>query len=300
MDTTTRYPLDDVLGTTAQVRVVRFLTSQTTRPSSAPEIANATRLTSQGARNALHRLVELGYVVRTGGGRTQLYAFRDDAPLQKALRQLFDVERARQDELIRDLRLAFSGITGVRSAWISRWPADARAPLEVALVSEAGSLPDVRARSRAVLAPLEIRYDLVIEVAHFTPADAPTVDLRSVTLLSGLLPQTSERRPTLRVKGQERAERTMRVIAEVLTEDPALRTKARHHIDWLLQEDQGASVHDLLEWRQILDAYSDERLYDFLRSGSPRAQRLYQSSPLIPALNPDQMDRLLAALEEGK
>jgi len=152
MDNVARYPLDELLGTNAQLRVVRFLTSQATRPSSAPEIATATGLTGQGVRNALERLVGLGYVVRTGGGRTQLYAFRDDEALQGALRRLFDVERARHDGLVRDLRSAFSGIAGVRSAWVQSWPSAARAPLEVGVETDADSLADVRVSSRAAVA----------------------------------------------------------------------------------------------------------------------------------------------------
>lgn len=299
MDSVARYPLDELLGTSAQLRVVRFLTSQATRPSSAPEIATATGLTGQGVRNALQRLVGLGYVVRTGGGRTQLYAFRDDDALRSALRRLFDVERARQDGLIRDLRSAFSGIAGVRTAWVKSWPSAAREPLEVGVVADAESMADVRVGSRSAVAPLEAKYDLVVEVSQFTSVDAPAVDARSVTLLVGLPPGSGNARAAPRVTGQQRAERVSRAIAEQLKQDPALRMRARNHIDWLLQEDQGAATQDLLEWRQILETYSDERLYDFVRSGSPRADRLNQSSPFVPVLTPVQMDRLLAGVEEG-
>lgn len=299
MDNVARYPLDELLGTNAQLRVVRFLTSQATRPSSAPEIATATGLTGQGVRNALERLVGLGYVVRTGGGRTQLYAFRDDEALQGALRRLFDVERARHDGLVRDLRSAFSGIAGVRSAWVQSWPSAARAPLEVGVETDADSLADVRVSSRAAVAPLETKYDLVVEVSQFTSVDAPAVDAHSVTLLVGLPPGSGKARVAPRVTGRQRVERVSRAIAEQLKQDPALRMRARNHIDWLLQEEQGAATQDLLEWRHILDTYSDERLYDFVRSSSPRADRLNQSSPFVPVLTPLQMDRLLAGVEVG-
>ncbi|MDP2232337.1 MAG: winged helix-turn-helix domain-containing protein, partial [Actinomycetota bacterium] len=298
MDSLGRYALDELLGTSAQLRVVRFLTSQATRPSSAPEIATATGLTGQGVRNALQRLVGLGYVVRTGGGRTQLYAFRDDEALQSALRRLFDVERARQDGLIRDLRSAFAGIAGVRTAWVKSWPSAAREPLEVGVVADADFMAEVRVSSRAAVAPLEAKYDLVVEVSQSTSVDAPAVDARSVTLLVGLPPGSGNARVAPRVTGQQRAERVSRAIAEQLKQDPALRMRARNHIDWLLQEDQGAATQDLLEWRQILDTYSDERLFDFVRSSSPRADRLNQSSPFVPALTPLQMDWLLARVEE--
>lgn len=78
----------------------------------------------------------------------------------------------------------------------------------------------------------------------------------------------------------------------------SLRVRARRHLDRLLTQDQGAAVHDLIEWRQILDAYSDQRLVDFLKTAGPRAMRLYQSMPFLAVLSARDIDALYVAMEE--
>ena len=65
----------------------------------------------------------------------------------------------------------------------------------------------------------------------------------------------------------------------------------------LLREDQGTASGDIAEWRQLLEAYSPERVRDLLVSTSSRAQRLRQSSPFFAVLTPSERDRVMAEAE---
>ena len=53
---------------------------------------------------------------------------------------------------------------------------------------------------------------------------------------------------------------------------------------------------DLVEWRQLLQTYSSERLRDLLVSTSSRGERLRRSAPFIAVLTPEERDRLLDGL----
>ena len=66
-----------------------------------------------------------------------------------------------------------------------------------------------------------------------------------------------------------------------------------------MHEGQGTAARDVGEWRQLLEAYSPERLRDLLVSGTSRAQRLRQSSPFFAVLTPEERDRVLAAMEKN-
>lgn len=291
--------LDSVLGSEARVRVVRFLASEAGRPSSVSEIARDTGLTKQGVSGALQQLVAGGVVIRSGSGRSNVFEFRSDSPFLTPLRTLFGVESTLQADLVADLRRALTEIPSIRAAWVRCWPHVMQEPIEIEVLTDPALLAEVRTETRAVLLPIEAHHDRVIEVIAYTSTDLPDLDWTGVTMLSGVPRSGVARSRTNEVHGDERARRTMRAIALILAEDPSLRKRACRHLERLLQEDQGAASHDLLEWRQILEAYSDQRLSDFLTSGSARAVRLHQSMPFLAVLTPADMGRLFDALEES-
>ena len=63
-----RNPLNELLGTQAQVRLLRVLASEVDGPLTAPNAAEHAGLTIPGAHKALKRLAQSGFVVRVGGG----------------------------------------------------------------------------------------------------------------------------------------------------------------------------------------------------------------------------------------
>jgi hypothetical protein len=74
--------------------------------------------------------------------------------------------------------------------------------------------------------------------------------------------------------------------------DASLVRRAKDHIDHLLKEDQGAATGDIMEWRNILDAYPIQRLVRFVTSSSERAKRLRQSNPFFAILNSEERARV--------
>ena len=64
-----RYPLNELFGTEAHLRLLRVLASEVDGPLTAVEAAGRAGLTTRGARKALRRLLQSGFVIHVGGGR---------------------------------------------------------------------------------------------------------------------------------------------------------------------------------------------------------------------------------------
>jgi DNA-binding MarR family transcriptional regulator len=297
-----RYPLNRLLGTAANVRLLRILADEVVGPISASEAADRAGLTESGARRALDQLAKTGFVARVGGGRTQQFALREDA-LNLSLTALFRAERARYDELVASLRRSFEGLSEVRVAWLEVLPEEVWEPLEVALVTDSASLAGVKSEVRRRVIGVEQEFDVTIEVRAFSDADAPPTLWEEVTLLAGVPPfQWTEKRARTAIhdEREQRALRLSEAIAELLEEDPSIVRRAERHLARLLKDEPGAASDDLREWQAILATYSRERLNRFLGSQSPRAQRLRQSSPFFAVLTADERDRVTAALERSR
>jgi len=294
-----RYPLDGVLGSEAQVRLLRALIHDVDAPLGVSDAAKLSGLTQAGARRALDRLETSGLVERIGGGRTQQYGVRAQEPLVQALSRLFGDEQQRYDELIAALRTMLHSLHEVRAAWIERPPEAPGDPLEVVVVAEARSIGWLGAELRTRLAPIEKELNLIIESALFSRADAPQRGADAL-LLWAAEPDDgpgSAQRPRTHREAEERSLLMARAVAELIRSDPSLTKRAAHHLSRLAQEGQGTAAGDLSEWRQLLETYAPERLRQFLVSDSSRAQRLRQSSPFLAVLSPHERDRLMAMME---
>jgi len=89
-------------------------------------------------------------------------------------------------------------------------------------------------------------------------------------------------------------------LADAIEKDTSLIRRAKDNIDRLLKEDQGAAAGDIMEWHNILDTYSIQRLARFFTSSSERANRLRQSSPFFAILNDDERAQIADALKNKK
>lgn len=113
-----RYPLTTILGTEANVRVLREL-AQHGGQLSAPLIAARTRLARSNVWVGLTALVEAGVVSEAGAGRTRLYALRSGHPLAAAISALFERENDRFERILDSVReAARSREPGVLAVWI--------------------------------------------------------------------------------------------------------------------------------------------------------------------------------------
>jgi hypothetical protein len=101
-------------------------------------------------------------------------------------------------------------------------------------------------------------------------------------------------------ESEERSLRMSRALAELIRTDPSLVQRALQYTNRLLREGQGTANSDIGEWRQLLEAYSPERLRELLVSKSSRADRLRRSSPFFAILTPDERDRMMKEMEQPR
>lgn len=295
-----QFPLNHLLGTFGNVRLLRVLAEEVVAPITPPEAAERSGLTEAGARRALSRLSKTGMVRRIGGGRSQQYALHDDEPLVSQVSLLFRTERDRFEKLISALRNCFQGLTEVRHAWLEALPNEIGQPMEVAFVSDPESISWLKEELRRRVLRVEEAFDLIVELHGYTLADAPARSPEDAILLSGIPFNPSLPRQgggSTHSQREARALRLSRGIAGLLEKNPSLVRRAVRHLERVLEDDQGPARHDLEEWKALLTSYSIERIREFLVAGSPRAERLRQSSPFFAVLSPAERDKVLEFLE---
>lgn len=295
-----RYPLDRALSSEAQVRLLRVLLTEVEEPVAVPDASRLAGLTAQGARQALNRLADVGLVRRIGTGRSMRFGISDHHPLCRSLAVLFSTERERFDELVSGLRGALTGMAEVAEAWVQRFPMSPEEPMEIVVVCDASAVGWIGEEVRTCIMPVEKQLDLIIDVLVRTRADRsePGREAILLTTLGGTdrtgLPRSGDRHQD----ADQRSLRLAQGIADFVRTDPALLTRAKHHLDRLVRDGGGTATGDITEWRQVLQTYSTDRICDLLVSRSSRGQRLRQSAPFFAVLTPEQRDQLVASLEQ--
>ena len=293
-----RYPLDDVLGSPALVRLMRVLVHDVTGPVGVTEAATMAGLSPVGARRALENLAQAGIATRVGTGRAQKYGLVDGNPYIATLRQLFDEEQRQYDDLVRLVRLALD-MPEVRDAWADRMPTEPGEAFSVTVVVETPAIPWIGQEIRTRLAEPEKRFNLIIELAVFTRADAPTQPEGALVLWGSGAPSATDRGPGAQghAESSARSLRMAEAVADLIKTDASLVRRAWQHTDRLLHEGQGMADSDIREWRQLLETYSPQRVRDLLVSTSSRAERLRRSSPFFAVLTAEERDRMMKELE---
>jgi len=295
-----RYPLDEVFGSAAHIRLIRVLIHDVETPLGVADAARLAGLTREGARKALQRLEQAGLVERVGSGRAQKWDVKRDQAFTQSLQQLFALEQDRFDELTASLQRAVT-LPEVRAAWVERLPRNTREPLDIGVIAEVEAVPWVHDELRTRLIDVEGEFDLVIEVAVSTPADARRPGPDAMLLWGTATGEGSQARrsPQTHADADRRQLLMAEGVAELIRTDPSLIKRAKQHLDRLMREGQGTASGDIAEWKQLLEAYSPERLRDLLTSSSSRALRLRQSSPFFAVLTPSQRDVVVAKIEKG-
>lgn len=97
------FPLDAVLGSVANIRLLRVL-SQHGGLIGAPELALNAGLSRPGTWKSLAELQGYGIVEAIGTGRSNLYRLSEDHPLSDGLRSLFARERDRVVKFLDSVR----------------------------------------------------------------------------------------------------------------------------------------------------------------------------------------------------
>jgi len=295
----TRYPLDEILGAPADMRLLRVLAEFVAGPVSSSDAARLSGLTPAGARRALERLARTSLVRRVGGRRSPLFELREEEPLTSGVRELFRCESERYRSFLDRLKALFTEFSEVRRAWIDSPPSGAGEPLHIGILSDSRSLTYLGEQIRKRIGEIESDYDVVAEIHAFSDADVPEVDWDNVELLAGY----SRPEPASAGSGvldrDDRAVLLDAAVVKLIDEDPGLIRRAARHVERLLQAEQGPAAHDLREWLDILSDYSPQRVRDFIVSDTPRAQRLRRSSPFLAVLSSDERGRLIDSLESS-
>ena len=300
-----RNPLNELFGTQAHVRLLRVMTNEVDGPLTASDVAKRAGLTVPGAQKALERLFRSGFISRVGGGRKHQYEIRCSDRLMKATLDLFQTEKDRYEQLIITIKNDIKNLTPPpHAAWIQTLPKEIGEPLTLGLLHETRHLTDCIRRLRKKLNQVENDFDLTIELEGYTKADISDFKIDDVTALFGVMPspdgltrQQTKNKLTHREKDR-RLHMLSRKLAKAIEQDASLLRRAKEHIDRLLKEDQGTAARDLIEWRDILDMYSMQRLSRFLTSSSERANRLRQSNPLFAILTLDERAQLVNDIED--
>lgn len=301
-----RNPLNELLGTQAQVRLLRVLANEVEGPLTAPNAAEHAGLTIPGAHKALKRLVQSGFVVRVGGGRKHQYELRHSDKLVRAVAGLFQSEKERYDDLLGAIKDKIKKmIPYARAAWIQDFPNEFGDPIILGILHETKHLTNYVQRLQKQLSQVERDFDLTIELNGYTKADLLILEADKVTPLYGVLPfpdNYSRKMYAMPLTHEEKDQQMLelsRNLAGAIELDTSLVRRAKEHVLRLLKSDQGAATKDIGEWRDILESYSIRRLSQLLNSTSQRANRLRQSNPLLAILNPEERSRLLKDLGEN-
>jgi predicted transcriptional regulator len=302
-----RNPLNRLLGTEANVRLLRALTNETDEPLSAPDIAARSGLTIQWTRKALKRLFQSGFVLRVGGGRKHQYELNRSDKLVKAVLKLFQAEKNQYEELLSSVKEEIGKLSPYpHSAWVQEFPREYGEPLVIGLLHETRHLSNCIGQLRTALNRVERKFDLTIELSGYTKADIPRFGADEVTLLYGVMPFPEKYSREMHAKPLTHKEKNQhmlelsRKLAEAIELDISLIRRAKEHVQRMLKKDHGSATKDIKEWRDILESYSIRRLSRFLTSNSERANRLRQSSPFFAILSTDEQNQLLNQLGEDE
>ena len=299
-----RYPLNELMGTRASVRLLRVMADVVDGPLTVSDAARHAGLTLPGAKKALEKLQKSGFISLVGGGSRHQYQLRFSDQLVQAVLALFKAESDRFEQLFDSLKSAIKLLVPHPYAvWVQAYPKEMGKSLVLGLLHEARHLAGCVQDLRDGLNQVENEFDLTIELEGYTKADLFDRDMGNATVLYGVMPvplrgvaSKREAPATHRDKDRHLAA-ISRKLAKAVELDSSLRLRAKAHIDRLLKQDPGNAAKDLTEWRDILALYSPKRLSRFLTSDSERAKRLRQSNPFYAVLNADERVRLIQDME---
>jgi DNA-binding Lrp family transcriptional regulator len=312
-----RNPLNRVLGTEANVRVLRVVLLSDI-PIGVSELARRTALQASGVARVCARLEDLGVIEAVGrGARNRQYRRAGRYPLGGQLSALFSEERTRGERVFEDLGQAVAGFS-LRCAWIegpvARGADRAEDTLVIGVLVEAGGVESVRTSLWSALLRVQSTHDLTLELRVYTLADLETLDARRRGELDGVLPLLGpmpldllgastrgdaalgpgKRHADLDARSREMA----RAVALRVKRDPSLVEDARRYVERRIPVASPGERLELEEWCGILDTMSVPRLCRFLVQDDARATRLRQSSPFLAVLSPEERRAVLAAARQ--
>ncbi|WP_069130354.1 helix-turn-helix domain-containing protein [Rhodohalobacter halophilus] len=302
-----RYPLTAILGSKGHVIVLRVLI-RSKHPLSHSELLERTDLSRQGVYDITKRLVETGVVTYTGYGRQQLVTVREDYPLYRELVSLFNMETQRYKELVDTLRSGLSNLERQpESAWIfgsaARGEDEYGDPVQIALLGKLKTIDSLTGefREKLIQYKVESTFDVTIDIRGVTIADLETkpylteegtVHLWGIDPKDYLNPQTNKSTSVTSHKDlDERSMVESKIWTELLKSNPEIIPRTISLLDKQIDKTSTGEKLELLEWKNLLENSSNQRLKKFMESDSERAIRLRQSLPFWQVLTESEKNK---------
>lgn len=303
-------PLDEILGSPANVRLLRVLALRRTALTSG-ELAKSAVLGRTSIYPALRQLERAGIVEFIGAGSQRLVQLRDRHPLSRILRDLFKTEALRFEALSVSLRKLLSNLPQhPLSAWANQTADDAHNAdtLNLNVVAQPQDLENITDYLNAHLADVERKYGVHIALHGLTRSQLDALDKTSVdplshlVLLAGVPPLalTARLRSTpgdsTFASHQEHDARSRRLalaIAAKIKRDPGLIATAEDQVKRRAQKASPRERRELTEWIRVLSTMSPARLQRFLVEDSERAVRLRQTLPMLNILSPAEREAVV-------
>lgn len=303
-------PLNGILGTEANVRILRAL-AEAAGPISAAELARQAQLQRSSVHRALRTLAGLGIISFVGAAPHLHVSLADRSPLTEPIRVLFGAERSRYADLLAGLKRASPRIDPPPTAvWVEGGVARGiDQPGDAVIVVVLGNPRDVDHGAEALreaIQSLERTLDVTIEVRSRTLADLeaksddlddefqhaiPIFGIPPLGLLKRYRGDWEKRNIRVHEDHDARSLALGKQIADRLARDPSIITKARAHIQDRWSKASGGERKELNEWRRILDTATPARLQKILSDPGERGTRLRQTLPFLGIVSTDAANR---------
>ena len=311
------YPLNEILGTQANVRLLRVLALQNTSLT-AGDLAKRAMLGRTSTYPPLRELERVGVIEFIGAGSRKLVQLRGSYPLSRILKELFRAEALRFDALTAALRKLISEMSRTpTSAWIDPGGdgSDSAETLTLYIVDRPEELTGITDYLNERLADLEREHDVHIAVHGIMPSELKTLHrtlstaLDAAILLGGvppaaLLEPSRSTGKTSRIASHDehdaRSRKLAVAIAAKIRRDPGLIAMAEEHVRRRAREASPGERRELSEWIRILSTMSSARLRRFLLENSERAIRLRQTLPVLNFLSPLERDAVIRSKTDAE
>lgn len=306
-------PLNDILGTESNVRLLRILALGTTS-FTAGELARRAVLTRTAIYPVLSELERIGVIEFVGVGSQRLVQLRERHPLAGILRDLFRAEAQRFDAFTVALREVISNLPyRPLSAWVGETAASnaqSTDTVRLYVVAHPKELEPLIDALNTRLIDVERRYDIHIAVRGLTRSELETLDdtqlvsQSSLILVGGVPPlallersRSTRRRSTPPSHDQQdaRSRRLALAIAAKIKSDPGLIAIAEERARRRARDASPGERRELSEWLRIFATMSAARLRRFLVEDSERAVRLRQTLPALNLLSAEEREAVVAS-----
>jgi DNA-binding Lrp family transcriptional regulator len=295
-----RHPLNNILATEANVRVLRVL-SGVTSAISAPELAKRAQLQRSSVHRTVRTLEETGILEYVGIAPHNQIALRDRSSLAKLVRLLFQSEQSRYDDLLAAIKKAAETINPPPIAvWIEGPVAEGKDRLGDPIILTVVESSRTLGKSADMMGELTVRiaqrFDVHIEIRSRTRADLDALTgeesealLNAISLLGlppgGLLKEYRDLWVARNIKSHsshdKRALEYGHALAHAIAKDPTLLDEAKRFLARRWREASPAERKELTEWKQLLNAAPPATLRKALTDPGERGTRLRQTIPFI-------------------